>query len=396
MKLSVIIVNYNVKFYLEQCLHSVLRATHDIDTEVYVVDNHSRDGSVEYLAERFPNVIFISSNHNLGFARANNMAIRQCTGQYVLLLNPDTIVGEDAIASVLRFMDQHPKAGGAGVRMLNVNGSNAMESRRGLPSPFTAFYKMTGLCTRFPQSRRFGHYYMGYLPWDQPAQIEIISGAFCMLRHKALDQAGLLDEDFFMYGEDVDLSYRLLKSGWQNWYVPATILHYKGESTQKSSFRYVHVFYDAMLIFFRKHYGHLSLLLTLPIKAAIIFKASIELVRMQAKKMRQAMGFSSHKGYVQHSYIFIGQARTLEQCRLLARYKGLKASFYEGNAHTMPKGHLGIDIPSDEQVHVVYDVQAYTYQQIFGIFATTPTPNVGIGTYDADTHTIITAEEILR
>lgn len=218
---------------------------------MFVVDNHSRDGSVDYLTDRFPSVNIISSNHNLGFARANNIAIRQCSGDYVLLLNPDTIVGENALDEVVAFMDAHPKAGGVGVCMLKVDGTPAMESRRGFPTPLTAFYKMSGLCARFPKSRRFGHYYMGYLPWSSAERIEVISGAFCMVRHEALDKIGLLDEDFFMYGEDIDLSYRLLKGGYENWYVPARILHYKGESTHKSSFAYVHVFYDAMFIFFR-------------------------------------------------------------------------------------------------------------------------------------------------
>ena len=172
-------------------------------------------------------------------------------------------------------MDAHPDAGAAGVRMLQGNGSDAKESRRGLPSPMVAFYKMAGLCSRYPQSRRFGHYYMGYLPWSEPAQIEVVSGAYCLLRREVLDKVGLLDEDYFMYGEDIDLSYRIFKGGYHNYYLPEKILHYKGESTHKSSFRYVHVFYDAMLIFLRKHYGHVSFLLALPIKAAVYMKAAL-------------------------------------------------------------------------------------------------------------------------
>ncbi len=182
MKLTVIIVNYNVKFFVEQCLDSLERALDGIDSEVFVVDNHSSDGSIEYLKPRFPKVIFIESNHNLGFARANNMAIRQAEGQYVLLLNPDTFVGEQTIKQAIEFMDQHPKAGGAGVKMFNTDGTKALESRRGLPTPLTSFYKMCGLCSKFPESRRFGKYYMGYLSWDKPERIDIISGAFCLMR----------------------------------------------------------------------------------------------------------------------------------------------------------------------------------------------------------------------
>src|SRR5574344_2941143 len=182
MKLSVIIVSYNVKYYLEQCLNSLKRALTDIDSEIFVIDNHSRDDSVNYLQKRFSDVNFIDSNHNLGFARAHNLAIRQSEGEYVLLLNPDTIVGENVLRKAVNFMDSHPGAGGAGVRMLKTDGTPAMESRRGLPTPMTSLYKMCGLCERYSKSRRFGKYYMSYLGWDEPAQIEVISGAFCLLR----------------------------------------------------------------------------------------------------------------------------------------------------------------------------------------------------------------------
>ena len=284
-KLTVVIVNYNVKYYIDQCLHSLRKALEDIDAEVYVVDNHSRDGSVAYIKKRHPKVHVVSSNHNLGFSRANNIAIRQSESEYVLLLNPDTIVGEGTIRETLSFMDAHPEAGATGVKMLNRNGSNALESRRGLPSPMTSLYKLLGLCNRYPKSRKFGRYYMSYLPWDKPSQIEIISGAYCMVRRTALNEAGLLDEDFFMYGEDIDLSYRLLKSGYENWYLPLPITHYKGKSTRKTDYRYVHVFYQAMLIFFRKHYSHLGIFYTLPVKMAIYFRAFIALMDILRQKL---------------------------------------------------------------------------------------------------------------
>lgn len=395
MKLSVIIVNYNVKFYLEQCLLSVFKATKNIDTEVFVVDNHSRDGSVDYLTDRFPSVNIISSNHNLGFARANNIAIRQCSGDYVLLLNPDTIVGENALDEVVAFMDAHPKAGGVGVCMLKVDGTPAMESRRGFPTPLTAFYKMSGLCARFPKSRRFGHYYMGYLPWSSAEEIEVISGAFCMVRHEALDKIGLLDEDFFMYGEDIDLSYRLLKGGYENWYVPARILHYKGESTHKSSFAYVHVFYDAMFIFFRKHYGHLSLLFSVPVKGAILVKATAALFKMLIGRVRKSLGFFSRNRVATTSYVFIGCNDALERCRKIARKKGLDATFCEGTAESLPRGHVDMPMPKGDVV-AVYDVCSYSYEQIFDIFANDDNKDVGIGTFDKTTGTIITCEEVLR
>ena len=206
MKLSVIIVSYNVKYYLQQCIESVRRAINGIDAEICVIDNHSRDNTVGYLRKHNKDLRIIASNHNNGFARANNIFIQQTESEYVLLLNPDTIVGEEVLHDCIQFMDSHPQAGGLGVRMLKVDGSDAMESRRGLPTPMTSFYKMCGLCNRFPKNKLLGRYYMGYLPWDQPGQIEVISGAFFFMRREAIEKAGLLDEDFFMYGEDIDLS----------------------------------------------------------------------------------------------------------------------------------------------------------------------------------------------
>ena len=398
MKLTVVIVNYNVKHYLYQCLESLYRALKGIEAEVFVVDNHSRDGSINYVSRRFPNVNYVESNHNLGFARANNIAIRESEGEYVLLLNPDTFVGENTIHHVLDFMESHPEAGGAGVQMLKSDGTKAMESRRGLPTPMTAFYKMVGLCRRYPEHKRFAHYYMSYLPWDEPVEIEVISGAFCMLRRSALDAVGLLDEDFFMYGEDIDLSYRLIKGGYQNWYLPERILHYKGESTQKSSFRYVHVFYEAMLIFFRKHYGGSSLWLTIPIKLAISLRATLALVNMQTRKVRKALGFFSPRRRKEPDYLFIGSVSSIAQCRKLARRKGLLGEFVVANERKNPEGHLEVigDSESRNLKYVVYDIEAYSFESVLNIFARSPRANVMIGTYNPRTKTIITAEEVLK
>ena len=276
MRLSVVIVNYNVRPYLEQCLQSVRKALEGIEGEVFVVDNHSADDSLAVLHRDYPWVRLIENQDNLGFARANNIALRQAAGEYVLLLNPDTVVGEDTLRQVVAFMDAHPKAGGAGVMMHNADGTRAPESRRALPTPWVSALKMLGFTKR---------YYMSHLPWEQPCRIEVISGAFCFLRRTALDSVGLLDEDFFMYGEDIDLSYRLLKGGWENWYLPYPITHYKGRSTQKTDYRYVHIFYQAMLIFFRKHYSHLSVIYTLPVKTAIYFRAAIALTDILRKKL---------------------------------------------------------------------------------------------------------------
>lgn len=385
-----------MKFYLEQCLLSLQRALSGVDAEIYVVDNHSGDGSVEFIASRFPNVNLISSNHNLGFSRANNMAIRQSCGEYVLLLNPDTIVAEHTIQQVLSFMDEHQQSGGVGVCMLRDNGEPAMESRRGLPTPMTAFYKMSGLCRRYPKHKRFGHYYMGDLPWDKPVRIEVMSGAFCMLRRSALEAVGLLDEDFFMYGEDIDLSYRLLKGGYENWYLPAPILHYKGESMHKSSFRYVHVFYDAMLIFFRKHYGGMSHLVSLPIKIAIYVKAVMALVSMQMASVRKSLGFVLPRHNVMPHYLFIGSHETIAKCKKIAKHKGLDASFVEGNSVSLPNGHVDLTLPDVSWLYIVYDTDVYSYERIFSIFAKHSKSGVLMATYNPSTSTIITGGEVIE
>ena len=209
-KITIVIVSYNVLDYLVPCIDSVHKATERIDAEIVVVDNCSKDDTVNYLREHYPDVRLIPNKENVGFSRANNQAIRASASEYVLLLNPDTFVYENTISSCVDFMDAHPQAGGVGVRMLTHDGNPAPESRRAIPTPWVAMLKMLGFSHR---------YYMSDLPWDEPCQIEVVSGAYCMLRRKALDQIGLLDEDYFMYGEDIDLSYRMIHGGWQNWFL---------------------------------------------------------------------------------------------------------------------------------------------------------------------------------
>lgn len=382
MKLSVIIVSYNVRHYLEQCLRSVQRALTGLDAEVIVFDNHSHDGSVGYLEERFPDVTIVSSAQNLGFAKANNRAIRLASGQYVLLLNPDTLVGEDVLRRSVAFMDAHERCGGVGVRMMKTDGGDANESRRGVPTPMTSLYKMVGLCSRFPRSRRFGRYYMGYLPWDEPARIEIISGAYMMLRRRALDEVGLLDEDFFMYGEDIDLSYRLLRGGWHNWYLPLRILHYKGESTQKSNFRYVHVFYEAMFIFLRKHYGHLSIFLGLPVRAGILCKALAALVTMTVGKVRRSLGFVSGTRADSPFYVIDADSPHVDRLRRLAAKHGLQLA-------------EAPDEPRPDQAYRVYDTAQYTYHEMLSHHALHG-EGMRLATYDAQTRLLITEHHIME
>ncbi len=256
MKLSIVIVNYNVQHFLEQCLHSVRKASENISTEIFVVDNNSVDGSIAMVKQKFPEAHVIENKKNTGFSFANNQAMRIAKGEYVLLLNPDTVVEEDTFEKVVAFMDTHPDAGGLGVKMLDGKGNFLPESKRGLPTPSVAFYKIFGLSRLFPKSKTFGNYHLGFLDKDETHEVDILSGAFMLMRKVTLDKVGLLDETFFMYGEDIDLSYRIIIGGYKNYYFPETrIIHYKGESTKKSSVNYVFVFYKAMVIFANKHFS---------------------------------------------------------------------------------------------------------------------------------------------
>lgn len=266
MQLSIIIVNYNVKYYLYQCLESLRRACQGLEWEVLVIDNQSSDGSFDYLRKNYPDGTFkqlrlIQNKENVGFGRANNIAYAQSRGKYILFINPDTFVGEETIKDCLTFMLKTPECGCLGVRMLNADGSFAPESRRGTPTPWVSFCKITRLSVLFPKNKHFGRYYMQHLPIDKTSQIEIVSGAYMMISREVIEKIGLFDEDYFMYCEDTDLSYRMLLAGFHNYYLPSPILHYKGESTRKYSYSFFNTFYKAILLFFRKHYnGHISIL----------------------------------------------------------------------------------------------------------------------------------------
>ena len=286
MKLSIIIVNYNVQHFLEQCLQSVFKALQNVDGEVWVVDNNSVDGSVAMVKEKFPEVILVDSKENLGFSKGNNLAMKKSKGEYTLLLNPDTLVEEDTFEKVVTFMDENPKAGGLGVKMVDGKGNFLPESKRSLPTPSVAFYKIFGLSSLFPKSKRFGKYHCGHLDKNETNEIEILSGAFMLMRKSALDRVGLLDEEFFMYGEDIDLSWRLIKGGFKNYYFADTrIIHYKGESTKKSSVNYVFVFYNAMIIFAKKHLSSKNAsLFSFLIKIAIYFRAGVAITNRLVKK----------------------------------------------------------------------------------------------------------------
>ena len=294
MKLSVIIVNYNVIYFLDQCLRSAIQSVEhaqrmnpDYTVEIFVVDNNSVDGSVEMVQEKYPHVKLIANRDNIGFSKANNQAMRQSDAEYVLLLNPDTLVEEDTFYKSILFMDEHPDAGGLGVKMVDGKGKFLRESKRGLPTPWVAFYKIFGLSALFPKSKLFAKYHLGYLDENETHKVEILAGAYMLMRKSVLDKIGLLDEDYFMYGEDIDLSYRITQAGYENYYYPGTrIIHYKGESTKKSSINYVLVFYNAMIIFARKHFSTGNArVFSLLINMAIYLRAGVAILHRLIKNI---------------------------------------------------------------------------------------------------------------
>lgn len=387
MKLSVVIVNYNVKYYLEQCLLSVERALQGINGEVWVVDNNSNDGSVEYLQTKFPWVYYIKNQDNVGFSRANNQAIRQSRGEYIILLNPDTILGENTLKDVITFMDSHTEAGGLGVKMLRDDGSFALESKRGVPTPWNSFCKMIGLSNRFPKSRIFGRYHMQFLSPHETAKIEILSGACMVLRKTALDKVGLLDETFFMYGEDIDLSYRILLGGYHNYYLPTKILHYKGESTQKTSFKYAITFHEAMHIFYSKHFGRYNFLLLWIISLAIYTKAIMSYaVRLCAK--HQINRQSTIQYMRNKKFLLVGKGQNLKAMEdIMERNK-----LYHSVTEEVPdKDESTADI-------VLFDTDAFRFEEILEWFdhEGPQKSQPVIGTYISQSNTVLTTTMVIR
>ena len=285
MILTVIIVNYNVQHFLEQCLNSVQKACLSIDSEIFVVDNNSVDASTSMVKEKFSDVQLIENTKNVGFSKANNQAIKKAKGKYVLLLNPDTIVEEDTFEKIIEHLDKNHEVGAVGVKMIDGNGKFLPESKRSLPTPSVAFYKISGFSKLFPRSKIFAKYHLGYLDNNEIHEVDILSGAFMFLRKKTIDQVGLLDEDYFMYGEDIDMSYRIKLAGYKNVYFPkTTIIHYKGESTKKGSINYLKVFYNAMIIFARKHFSKKNAsIFSFLINLAIYFRASIAIFNLAIK-----------------------------------------------------------------------------------------------------------------
>ena len=288
MELTVVIVNYRVKYLLEQTLRAAEQAMQGLTGEIVVVDNLSGDDSIAFSRERHPGVTFIENQENVGFARANNQAIMQARGEFTLILNPDTIITPQCLGDGIAWMRSHPKCGAIGARMMDANGVFLPESKRAFPTPWVSFCKIFGLSKLFPRSRWFAKYHLRYLSDTEPQSIDILSGADMLCRTSVLQQLGGFDEDFFMYGEDIDLSYRIVKAGYENWFLPTPMVHYKGESTHKDSMRYVRIFYDAMLIFYRKHFPRFRVILYPVIKLGVMVRASLSMAKRLIKRLLPA------------------------------------------------------------------------------------------------------------
>ena len=350
--LSIVIVNYNVCGFLEQCLLSLADAVKEIPHEIFVVDNASTDGSDTYIPRRFPQVKYIYNAENVGFARANNQAMALSSGRYVLLLNPDTVVGESVLSEACRFLDDHPDAGALGVKMLDGDGRFLPESKRGFPSPWVSFCKIFGLAKIFPRSPRFGRYHLRYLDENEINRVDVLSGAFMLLRRSTLDRCGLLDEQFFMYGEDIDLSYRMTLTGRHNYYLPLRIIHYKGESTKTESLRYVRIFYQAMLIFLRKHYPHYKFFAQFSIRLAIYLRASAAAVRRKLFPKKRKVDETSGEWNL--------LCREPDAAASLLAHHGVTLDFVTSDVAEMAVRLSG----ARRRQHVVFDRSLYTYGAI--------------------------------
>ena len=368
MDITIVIVNYRVKYFLEQTLRSVEEAMEGLTGEVIVIDNNSGDDSVSFSRERFPNVRFIENKRNIGFARANNQDIVQAKGEFTLLLNPDTIISHDTLAEPIAWMREHPECGAVGVRMVDGNGVFLPESKRAFPTPWVSFCKIFGLSRLFPKSRLFAKYHLRYLDDREAHKVDILSGAFMLCRTSLLQQVNGFDEDYFMYGEDIDLSYRMVKEGFENWFLPVQMIHYKGESTKKNTMRYVHVFYNAMLIFYRKHFPRFSWIFYPFIKLGVIFRASLSMLKRLI--LRPFENLHPHVKHAEAPWVILSN---------------------NAMAVTMATGinHYKNKIPLQGDCNVLLDDASMSYAEIIDTIASHSRKGVSFHIYSSRNHLLI-------
>lgn len=347
LDITIVIVSFRVKHFLEQTIRSAQEALKGLSGEIIVVDNNSADDTMPYVKPKFPGVTFIENKENVGFARANNQAIMQAKGTYTLILNPDTIITPECLQKPLEWMAQHPHCGAIGLHMIDGNGQFLPESKRAFPTPWVSFCKIFGLSKLFPYSRAFAKYHLRYLDEFQPHAIDILAGAYMFCRTDLLQKIGGFDEDFFMYGEDIDLSYRIVKEGYQNWYLPVNMLHYKGESTTKDSMRYVKVFYEAMLIFYRKHFPRFRAVVYPFIKLGVLVRQGLAVARRLFSRL---FGKSSTPIEDRASWVILSSKPDA-----VAKAVGIK--------------DYATKIPESGAANVLIDDASHSYEQIVGTIA---------------------------
>lgn len=300
----------------------------NIEGEIIVIDNNSKDGSFEFFENRFSEVNFTWNTINSGFAKANNQALKMAKGEYILFLNPDTIVPEDCFEKCISFIKTKNNDCALGIKMIDGKGCFLKESKRAFPSPLTSFFKLSGLSKLFPRSKIFSKYHLGYSAENENAEVDVLAGAFMMIPKKILDITGGFDEDFFMYGEDIDLSYRIQKAGFTNYYFPKSkIIHFKGESTKKGTLNYVIIFYKAMSIFVKKYYGKRGALFSFFIHIAIVMRASMSavsrLLKFQSKTSKDMT--KEDKAY---AIVITGKQEKLEKAKQIVEASGRKNILY--------------------------------------------------------------------
>lgn len=385
---SIIIVSYNVRHFLEQCLRSVYASRGQLELEIFVVDNASSDNTLGFLREQFPQaehpeLHLVNNVRNVGFGRANNQALAHAKGRYILFLNPDTVLTEHTLTDCVTFADSHADMGALGVMQLHSNGEFALESRHGIPTPWRAFCQMSGLSSLFPATKTFDGYHMRFFNNAAAAPIEIASGAFMLIPRNALEEIGGFDERFFMYCEDVDLCYRLLQSGRQNYYLPTPILHYKGASTRRGSFRYVHTFYSAMLIFFNKHYAKSARLMSPLIRLGIYLRG---LISYAGKKLLALRHFLAPRlGTRVERQVYFG--RHTSEVKALAETLGFDIVCYATDSHDFKTNENAYAIPPD-CVHVIFDLGCFSRDDVLEWFRRSDHRH-HIGIYSPESRTLI-------
>lgn len=399
MELSVIIVNYNVRYYLEQCLYRVLRAAEKTEAEIIVIDNNSSDDSCRMVSMQYPQVRLIRNTSNEGFAKACNRGLKIAKGEYILLLNPDTLICEETFIRCIAFMRNHPDAGALGVKMTDISGNYLRESKRSIPYPLPALYKITGLSGIFPRSSRFSRYYMEHLERDKISRVEVLTGAFMFIRKSTIDSTGPLDESYFMYGEDIDLSFRILLAGYNIYYFPeVAIIHYKGRSSEKNQLKSILSFYKAMLIFTKKYFARERPLLYYALIRPSIYLFTIpgiavKLIRSYFNRIISA-GKDDEKRYLEDLYAVKGPAiiaASPESYRII-REKIKKAGIrtmitgrigsyeeMEGEADSEKRGNIE-DIDSIIKSHgtkaVIFSLKSYPMPVIMNSLNKIPEPGI--------------------